>query len=100
MNAHHRQAGADATARAEPPARCDLVGLPARHGELGSLFGGFSIADAMPAPVALRVRSYARRSPASLQLLDTMLADAHLRDWIEASTRSTGIPHEEVGAGA
>ena len=39
-----------------------------------------------------------RSSPA---LQETLLADAHLRDWIEASCRETRvIPHEEVGAGA
>jgi len=86
-------------------ARIDAIwsGCRRDHGELGPwLFGGFSIADAMFAPVALRVRSYGLPlSGLASRYFDTVLADAHLRDWIEASTRDARvIPHEEVGAGA
>ena len=73
------------------------------QGELGPyLFGGFSVADAMFAPVVLRVRSYGLPlSELARRYQETMLADAHLRDWVEASRRETRvIPHEEVGAGA
>ena len=73
------------------------------HGELGPyLFGAFSVADAMFAPVVLRVRSYGLPlSELARRYQETLLADAHLRDWIEASRRETRvIPHEEVGAGA
>jgi glutathione S-transferase len=73
------------------------------HGELGPwLFGGFSIADAMFAPVALRVRSYGLPiSELSLRYRETMLSDVHLREWIEAACRETRvIPCEEAGAGA
>jgi glutathione S-transferase len=86
-------------------ARIDAIwsGCRRDHGELGPwLFGGFSIADARYAPVALRVRSYGLPlSGLAARYFDTMLADPHLRDWIEASTRELRvIPHEEVGAGA
>ncbi len=73
------------------------------YGDLGPfLFGGFSIADAMFAPVVLRVQSYGLPlSELARRYQETMLSDAHLLDWIEASRRETRvIPHEEVGAGA
>jgi glutathione S-transferase len=73
------------------------------HGELGPwLFGGFSVADAMYAPVALRVRTYGLPlSSLAARYHDTMLADPHLREWIDASERETQvIPHDEAGAGA
>ncbi len=73
------------------------------HGELGPyLFGAFSAADAMYAPVVLRVRSYGLPlTELATRYLETMLADDHLCDWIEASARETiVIPQEEVGAGA
>jgi glutathione S-transferase len=73
------------------------------HGERGPyLFGGFSIADAMFAPVVLRVRSYGLPiSGLSRRYQETMLSDAWLGEWIEAACRETQvIPYEEVGAGA
>ena len=73
------------------------------NGELGPyLFGGFSIADAMFAPVVLRVRSYGLPlSELARRYQETMMSDAHLAEWIEASRLETRvIPHEEVGAGA
>ena len=73
------------------------------HGEQGPfLFGGFSVADAMFAPVALRARSYSLPlSGLASRYLETMLSDPHLCDWIEASRLETQvIPKEEVGAGA
>lgn len=73
------------------------------HGERGPyLFGGFSIADAMFAPVVLRVRSYGLPlSGLAARYQETMLADDHLREWIGSSAAETVvIPHEEVGAGA
>jgi glutathione S-transferase len=73
------------------------------HGERGPyLFGGFSVADAMFAPVVLRVRSYGLPiSEMSRRYQETMLSDAWLGDWIETACRETQvIPYEEVGAGA
>jgi glutathione S-transferase len=73
------------------------------HGELGPwLFGDFSVADAMFAPVALRLRTYGLPlSSLAKRYFDTMLADSLLREWVEAAKRETQvIPYEEVGAGA
>ena len=73
------------------------------HGERGPyLFGPFSAADAMYAPVVLRVRSYGLPlSELATRYLETMLADDHLCDWIDSAGRETiVIPEEEVGAGA
>ena len=73
------------------------------HGERGPwLFGGFSIADAMFAPVALRVRTYGLPlSSLATRYYDTMLADPHLLEWIADSCRDTQvIPHDEAGVGA
>jgi glutathione S-transferase len=73
------------------------------HGERGSfLFGEFSIADAMYAPVVLRIRSYGLPlSELAARYQDTMLADPHLQEWIAAACVETVVvPHEEVGAGA
>jgi len=93
-----------------PPLERDLKRIDAiwsgcrrDHGELGHyLFGAFSAADAMYAPVVLRVRSYGLPlTELATRYLETMLADDHLCDWIEASSRETiVIPQEEVGAGA
>ena len=73
------------------------------HGERGPwLFGGFSIADAMFAPVALRFRTYGLPlSSLATRYYDTMLADPHLLEWIADSCRDTQvIPHDEAGVGA
>lgn len=73
------------------------------HGERGRwLFGDFSAADAMYAPVALRIRTYGLPlSALAARYLETMLEDQHLQDWIRAAEQeSIVIPQEEVGAGA
>jgi glutathione S-transferase len=73
------------------------------HGDRGPwLFGAFTVADAMYAPVVLRVRSYGLPlSSLATRYFDTMLADPHLREWIDDSCRETQvIPHEEAGVGA
>jgi glutathione S-transferase len=90
---------------AQDLARIDAVwsGCRRDHGERGSfLFGGFSIADAMYAPVVLRIRSYGLPlSELAARYQDTMLAVPHLQEWIEAACAETVVvPHEEVGAGA
>lgn len=86
-------------------ARVDAIwsGCRRDHGDRGPfLFGEFSVADAMYAPVVLRVRTYGLPlTELAARYQDTMLADAHLREWIEAACVETVvIPHEEVGAGA
>lgn len=73
------------------------------HGERGPwLFGDFSIADAMYAPVALRARTYGLPlSALAARYLETMLDDEHLQQWIRAAEQeSIVIPQDEVGAGA
>jgi glutathione S-transferase len=86
-------------------ARVDAIWCGCRrdHGELGPwLFGGFSVADAMFAPVALRIHCYGLPlSALAKRYLDSLLDDPHLGEWVEASRRETQvIPYEEVGAGA
>jgi glutathione S-transferase len=93
-----------------PPLARDLARIDALwsgcrrdHGGLGSwLFGEFSVADAMYAPVALRLRTYGLPlSSLATRYLETVLGDARLREWVDAARRETQvIPHEEVGAGA
>ena len=52
------------------------------------LFGEFSMADAMFAPVAFRFQSYgADLSPSSQAYLRHMLADAHVRAWQDAAAQ-------------
>ena len=73
------------------------------QGERGPyLFGAFCAADAMFAPVVLRIRTYGLPlSGLAARYRDTMLADPHLRDWIRAAElETTVIPYEEAGAGA
>ncbi|HXV39667.1 MAG TPA: glutathione S-transferase family protein [Steroidobacteraceae bacterium] len=73
------------------------------HGDRGPyLYGDFSTADAMFAPVVLRIRTYALPlSGLATHYYDHMLADPQLREWISAAERETTvIPHDEAGAGA
>ncbi len=73
------------------------------HGERGPyLFGDFSAADAMYAPVVLRFRSYGLPlTELAARYQETMLADPHLREWIQtASEETVFVAHEEVGVGA
>jgi glutathione S-transferase len=93
-----------------PPLARDLARIDALwsgcrrdHGGLGPwLFGEFSVADAMYAPVALRLRTYGLPlSSLATRYLETVLGDARLREWVDAARRETQvIPHEEAGAGA
>ncbi len=67
------------------------------------LFGEYSLADAMYAPVALRFRSYgATLSPPAQAYLDTVLQDAMLQQWLAAAALEPwSIAYSEVGlAGA
>jgi glutathione S-transferase len=57
--------------------------LQCRSGPGHWLFGRYSIADAMYAPVVLRCHTYgAMLSPASRQYVATAMADPHLRQWV------------------
>ncbi len=72
-----------------------------RHGASGPwLFGEYSLADAMYAPVVLRFRTYdARLSGAAQQYVDTVLADAMLQEWLAAAAAEPWfIAGDEVGA--
>jgi len=63
------------------------------------LFGEYSVADAMFAPVVLRFRTYGhpmRRTSAEYSA--TVLADAHLRDWLAAAAAEKWtIGYSEIG---
>jgi glutathione S-transferase len=71
-----------------------------RYGAGGPwLFGEFSVADAMYAPVVLRLRTYSAtvREPTAAYMA-TVLADAHLREWLDAAAaESWTIETSEIG---
>jgi glutathione S-transferase len=74
-----------------------------RFGAAGSwLFGDFSIADAMFAPVVYRFRTYgANLGPAAATYLQHVLADPDMLEWREAAERE-GHPLakvDEIGTG-
>jgi glutathione S-transferase len=63
------------------------------------LFGDYSVADAMYAPVVLRFRTYgARLRDSSAAYVATVLADVHMRDWLKsAAAESWIIESSEIG---
>jgi glutathione S-transferase len=63
------------------------------------LFGDYSVADAMYAPVVLRLRTYgAHLRESSAAYTATVLADAHMRDWLDAAAaESWTIEASEIG---
>jgi glutathione S-transferase len=63
------------------------------------LFGEYSVADAMYAPVVLRFRTYgARVNEASAGYMQTVLADAFMREWLAAAAaESSIIDASEIG---
>lgn len=63
------------------------------------LFGEYSVADAMYAPVVLRMKTYgAHLRPDSSEYYATVLADAHMRDWLAAAeAESWTIEASEIG---
>jgi glutathione S-transferase len=63
------------------------------------LFGEYSVADAMYAPVVLRLRTYGARVEESTgAYMATVLGDAHMRDWLEAAAaESWVIEPSEIG---
>jgi glutathione S-transferase len=65
------------------------------------LFGDYSLADAMYAPVALRLRTYgAHLGEAAAGYLATVLADPPLAEWITAARAEPWtLATEEVGLG-
>jgi glutathione S-transferase len=85
-------------------ARIDEIWSSSRkeHGGGGSwLFGDFSIADAMFAPVFFRFQTYgASLSPASQRYLEHALQDPDVRDWQDAASQEGHpLPHvDRIGA--
>lgn len=76
------------------------AGCRARFGAGGPwLFGEYSVADAMYAPVVLRFHTYgARLRDASAAYVATVLADAHMREWLQGATaESWVIDSSEIG---
>jgi glutathione S-transferase len=71
-----------------------------RFGAAGPwLFGEFSVADAMYAPVVLRLRTYgATVRDATAAYMATVLADAHMREWLAAAA-AEGWTSEEYEIG-
>jgi glutathione S-transferase len=63
------------------------------------LFGEFSVADAMYAPVVLRLRTYgAQVREGTVEYMNGVLADAHLREWLSAAAaESWTIEASEIG---
>ena len=63
------------------------------------LFGDFSIADCMYAPVVFRFKTYrVNVSPDSTAYMNTMLANPHIQDWLAAALKETEIiPEDEAG---
>jgi glutathione S-transferase len=72
----------------------------ARFGAGGPwLFGDYSAADAMFAPVVLRFRTYGPRlRDSSAAYVATVLADPHMRDWLTSATAESWIiESSEIG---
>jgi len=70
------------------------------YGSVGPwLFGRFSVADAMYAPVVSRFATYGIDGPATVSAyMTTVLDDSHVRDWYAAAAAETEvIEEEEVG---
>jgi len=70
------------------------------HGSGGPwLFGDYSVADAMYAPVVLRFNTYgARVSEAARWYMASVLEDAALQEWLQAAKQEPWtIPGDEVG---
>jgi glutathione S-transferase len=63
------------------------------------LFGEYSAADAMYAPVVLRLRTYgAQVREATAAYMATVLADVHMRGWLAAAAAESWVIEEsEVG---
>lgn len=85
------QAASTLSVELDPAGLADVARIDAlwqaalgRHAAAGPwLFGRYSIADAMYAPVVLRFNTYgARLSPTARAYVDTTLSDTHLQAWL------------------
>jgi glutathione S-transferase len=76
-------------------ARIDAIWRECRdhYGSHGPwLFGPYSIADAMYAPVLLRFRTYgAQLSPSARAYYEFALQDRHLEEWIRGAEYELGV---------
>ena len=93
---------ADDTDRAADIARIQQIWAEcrARFGAAGPwLFGEYSVADAMYAPVVLRFRTYGPRlDTVASAYVATTLADSHLQAWLAAARAETWtIEASEIG---
>lgn len=104
MNARARNRKTPATATLEADIRrIDEIWSDCRrrygagHGHW--LFGAFSVADAMYAPVVLRFYTYgAKVSPTATEYMTAVLNDRHMKDWLSASEQEPWtIAASEVG---
>jgi glutathione S-transferase len=71
-----------------------------RYGHLGDwLFGRFSVADAMYAPVVLRFRTYGINLPESASVYPRrLLESAAIQDWlVDSESETEVIKREETG---
>lgn len=101
IRAHQRRVTANEAVLADV-SRIDASWSACRErygGSGGWLFGDFSVADAMYAPVVLRFRTYeAPLSPIASAYCDHVLADPVLRDWISAAEAEPWVvPADEAG---
>jgi glutathione S-transferase len=103
MNARARDRRTAMTAAlAADIARIDAIWSDCRQrfGQTGSwLFGGYTAADAMYAPVVLRFNTYgAQLSPTAARYIASALEDPPLQEWIAASQgEAWTLPHAEIG---
>jgi glutathione S-transferase len=103
MNARARDRRTAMTAALEADiARIDAIWTDCRQrfGQTGSwLFGGYTAADAMYAPVVLRFNTYgAQLSQTAARYVASALEDPPLQEWIAASQgEAWTLPHAESG---
>jgi glutathione S-transferase len=88
--------------RAAEIARIEALWIECRRrfGARGAwLFGDYSVADAMYAPVVLRFRTYgAALGEIAAEYMATVLGDAYLREWLAAAVAETWtIEGSEIG---
>ncbi len=103
MNIRARRSVSLSDAAKQDVARIDAIfaGQWREYGERGGwLFGDFSIADAMYAPVVLRMQTYGAELSADAEAyMQHVLKDASLMRWIEEALQETDIVDaDEAGA--
>jgi glutathione S-transferase len=96
--ANGRKVAVDAALEAEL-SRVDALFASCTQSRPGWLFGDFSIADAMYAPVVSRLHTYGvALSAPSKRYVEHVLDDPHMREWYErAAAEPELIDSEEVG---